>query len=60
MNYLRFNNLKERGIVNNRVTLRRWIEEHEFPAGILLGPNTRVWPEDEVEAWIAKQAEAGA
>ncbi len=53
--YLRFDDLRERRIVNNRTTLYRWIKERGFPSGILLGPNTRVWPEEEVEGWIAKQ-----
>ena len=53
--YLRFDDLRERRIVNNRTTLYRWIRERSFPPGILLGPNTRVWSEQEVESWIAAQ-----
>lgn len=60
MKYLRFSDLVDRGIVNNRVTLSRWIKERGFPSGILLGPNTRAWPEGDVEKWIAERAEAGA
>jgi hypothetical protein len=37
---LRYRDLKERGIVNNRVTLSRWIASEGFPAGVQLGPNT--------------------
>jgi predicted DNA-binding transcriptional regulator AlpA len=55
--FLRFCNLVEKGIVKNWVTLGRWIEKDRFPPGILLGPNTRVWPEDQVEAWIAGRPE---
>ena len=55
--FLRFCNLVEKGIVKNWVTLGRWIEKEGFPPGILLGPNTRVWPEDQVEAWIAGRPE---
>ena len=40
--YLRYADLVERQIVNNRTTLARWIKDYGFPAGILLGPNTRV------------------
>ncbi len=58
MQYLRFSDLVERGIVRNRVTLGRWIKLHDFPAGILLGPNTRAWPADQVEAWLAARAAA--
>jgi predicted DNA-binding transcriptional regulator AlpA len=43
------------GIVDNRVTLAHWIEREGFPAGIKLGPNTRVWPQGEVEDWIASR-----
>ena len=53
MKLLRFYDLTDRGIVRNRVTLGRWIKERGFPPGILLGPNTRAWAEDEVEAWLA-------
>ena len=61
MKYLRFSDLVDRGIVTNRVTLGRWIKLHNFPAGILLGPNTRAWPEDSVNAWIeARAAETAA
>ena len=49
---LRYLDLKERGIVNNRMTLRRWIAERGFPAGVQLGPNSIAWPEDEIETWL--------
>ena len=54
--YLRFDDLRDRRIINNRTTLYRWIKERDFPRGILLGPNTRAWPEDEVDAWLAARA----
>ena len=49
---LRYNDLVEAGIVCNRSTLYRWIKHHGFPQGILLGPNARAWPEDQVEKWL--------
>ena len=49
---LRFRDLKERGIVNNHVTLIRWIRREGFPPGLMLGPNTRVWREADIEAWL--------
>ena len=52
MSLLRFRDLKDRKIVTNHVTLKRWIEGEGFPPGRMLGPNTRVWREDEIEAWI--------
>ena len=51
--YLRFDDLRDRRIVRNRTTLYRWIKERGFPVGILLGPNTRAWDEDEIDAWLA-------
>ena len=56
--YLRFADLVERQIVGNRTTLGRWIRDYGFPPGILLGPNTRAWPDDQVEAWIEERAAA--
>jgi predicted DNA-binding transcriptional regulator AlpA len=53
--YLRFEDLKDRGIVRHWLTLRRWIEREGFPPGILLGPNTRAWPEEDVERWLASR-----
>ncbi len=51
--YLRYPDLVERQIVNNRTTLQRWIHNYDFPTGILLGPNSRAWSADQVEAWLA-------
>jgi hypothetical protein len=50
---LRFADLKARGIVANWPTLKRWIEREGFPPGLKLGPNTRAWPESEIEEWLA-------
>jgi len=49
---LRFADLRARGIVKNWPTLQRWIENEGFPAGRLLGPNTRCWTEVEIAQWI--------
>ena len=56
--YLRFDDLRKRGIVNNRVTLTNWIRDQGFPPGMLVGPNSRIWPEDQVEAWLATRPTA--
>ena len=52
---LRFHNLKERQIVNNRVTLGDWIRTQGFPPGSLLGERSRAWTEKSVQArgWLA-------
>jgi predicted DNA-binding transcriptional regulator AlpA len=52
---LRFPDLKARRIVNNWPTLIRWIKEQGFPAGIMLGPNTRAWFEQEVDDWLERR-----
>ena len=49
---LRFRDLKDRRIVTNHVTLGRWIAREGFPPGFMLGPNTRVWREDDIDAWL--------
>jgi hypothetical protein len=49
---LRFSDLRDLGIVKNRVTLRNWIVQHGFPRGQLTGPNCRTWGEQEVEAYL--------
>jgi hypothetical protein len=52
---LRFRDLKDRRIVSNHVTLGRWIAKEGFPPGLMLGPNTRVWRESDIEAWLASR-----
>jgi hypothetical protein len=54
-NQLRFSDLKQRKIVTNWVTLRNWIENEGFPAGRMAGPNTRLWNEPDVAAWLASR-----
>ena len=50
--YLRYADLVERQIVNNRTTLSRWIKHNGFPPGVLLGPNTRAWAENLVDDYL--------
>jgi predicted DNA-binding transcriptional regulator AlpA len=49
---LRFNDLKERGIVGNWPMVRRLIEHQGFPPGIRVGAQSRAWPEAEIDAWL--------
>lgn len=49
---LRFADLKERQIAKSWPQLRRMVQNYGFPAGLLLGPNTRAWREDEIEDWL--------
>ena len=55
MKFLRYRDLVEAGIVRNRATLGRWIKNYGFPPGFLLGPNTRVWPANQVDQFLAKR-----
>jgi hypothetical protein len=55
---LRYRDLKERGVINNRPTLNNWIKKLGFPPGQLTGPNTRTWGEDEVEDYLANRPTA--
>ena len=52
---LRFADLKARNIIRNRVTLGRWIAHLDFPTGFLIGENSRVWRESDVEIWVAER-----
>ncbi|MPZ38499.1 MAG: hypothetical protein GEU95_10585 [Rhizobiales bacterium] len=54
-NQLRFRDLKDRGVVTNWVTLSNWIKNENFPCGKLAGPNTRLWNESDVAAWLASR-----
>jgi predicted DNA-binding transcriptional regulator AlpA len=56
---LRFRDLKSRGVVNSWPMLRRRIERDNFPAGFMLGKNSRAWTEQEVDAWLAKRPVEG-
>ena len=55
VNYLRFADLKARGVVRNWTTLARLVREQGFPAGTRVGAQTRAWEEAEVEAWLASR-----
>ena len=46
--------LVERGIFNNRMTLRRAISKYGFPEPYHLGPHRVAWDESEVEDWLRK------
>jgi predicted DNA-binding transcriptional regulator AlpA len=55
MRMIRFPDLVARGIFTSRMTLKRAIDTQGFPAGVLLTPNCRAWPEDDVNAWLANR-----
>ena len=55
---LQFTDLLNLNIIQNRVTLNNWVRLRGFPRGTLVGPNTRLWDEAEVEAWLASRPKA--
>jgi predicted DNA-binding transcriptional regulator AlpA len=57
---LRFRDLKERGIVPSWTMLRIRIDQHGFPPGRMIGPNTRAWTEEEIDVWVKSRPAAGA
>jgi predicted DNA-binding transcriptional regulator AlpA len=55
---LRYKDLKRLNLINNRATLQNRIRHHGFPQGRLLGPNTRVWTQAEIEEYLANRPTA--
>jgi hypothetical protein len=51
----RFRRLKGEGIVDNWMTLRRWVANEGFPAPIALGPNSVAFDMAAVYAWVASR-----
>jgi predicted DNA-binding transcriptional regulator AlpA len=51
--YVRFRDISAAGIARNWPTLTRLIEEEGFPRGVMLSPNIRAWPLDEIKQWLA-------
>ena len=49
---LRFKDLQEKKIVTNWPQLKRLVEEHGFPPGRIIGPNTRVWTPSEINEYL--------
>ncbi len=55
---LRFKNLKELNIANSWARLNRLVENEGFPPGRMMGPNTRIWFQDEVDGWLENRPSA--
>jgi hypothetical protein len=49
--WLRYRDLKARGIVRSRQALKNRIEHDGFPPGRMTGPNERSWTSTEIDAW---------
>jgi hypothetical protein len=58
MRFLRFSDLRDRGIINSWPMLRRRIDRDGFPPGRMLGPNFRAWSEAEIDEWLATRPTA--
>jgi hypothetical protein len=56
--YLRFADLRDRGIIASWPMLRRRVERDGFPIGVKLGANVRAWRESEIEAWLGSRPSA--
>ncbi|HQT86368.1 AlpA family phage regulatory protein [Acidiphilium rubrum] len=56
MKFIRYQQLKDRGIPWTRVHLGRLVRAGEFPAPVNLGGQTIAWVEAEVDAWAAERA----
>ena len=57
--WLRFRDLKARGIVGTWPTFKRRIERDGFPPGRMIGPNTRAWTEEEIDEWYRSRPVEG-
>jgi predicted DNA-binding transcriptional regulator AlpA len=56
---LRFRDLKARGIVTSWPMLKLRVERDNFPPGRMVGPNSRAWSEEEIDAWFKSRPIAG-
>jgi predicted DNA-binding transcriptional regulator AlpA len=59
MELLRFSDLRRMKIVSNWPTLLRWIKLGRFPAGLMLGPNSRAWRLCSVRRFLDEAEERG-
>jgi predicted DNA-binding transcriptional regulator AlpA len=58
--FVRFRDLKARGIADSWAQLDNLVTKCGFPPGRMLGPATRVWDlEEEIEPWLAARPVAG-
>jgi predicted DNA-binding transcriptional regulator AlpA len=56
--FVRYADLEAAGFVASWTQLLRMIDDEGFPPGVMIGPNTRAWRVDEVEAWLASRPTA--
>ena len=58
--FIRFQDLKARGIAKSWTQLGHLQKHHGFPEGRLLSPQIRAWTEEEVAAWLKTRPTAKA
>lgn len=56
--FLRYSDLKPRGVPWSQMHLSRLEKERKFPKRVQLGPGTTVWVEAEIEAFLADKLAA--
>jgi hypothetical protein len=54
---LRFDDLRELGIVKSHTTLNKWTDTRGFPPGRIIGKH-RFWTNTEIMGWIEEQPTA--
>ncbi len=60
MKVLRYKDLKpEKGIDWTRQHINRLVEAGKFPKPMWLGPNSKAWDDEVIDAWLNARAEAG-
>jgi predicted DNA-binding transcriptional regulator AlpA len=55
--FLTYRELVEIGLVNNAMTLRRWIAEGRFPPPLIFGRRVRLWDALELQDLVNRLAE---
>jgi prophage regulatory protein len=58
MRFLRYEDLKTRGIPFSRVHIDRLQKAGQFPRKVKLGGNTAAYIEDEIDTWLASRVAA--
>lgn len=53
--YLRYPDLRQRGIFYCREWLNKLIERGEFPSPVAIGANRIAWRESDIERWLASR-----
>ena len=56
--FVRYRDLVAARIVKNWPFLLRLIDVEGFPPGIMIGRNTRAWPVNDIESWLASRPAA--